>query len=864
MMAVPTQRSEMLCILYCDIIGSTGKARVARMMGQEEAYNAQLDTFRTLWREALNANGGRHGKWRGDGWLATFADPLEGIRAVVEAREAMRVSGLLKTFPVRLGLHVGTVSLRSDAELQGADVSLGERVMSAAQPDQILVSGAFAEAIQTYLPNEYGLHELGQWPLKGFERPIRLCGLSAPGFPTGSATLAPNLRWQGNLPPPLDRFIGRKRELKELQTYFRRSRPSERCLTLVGAPGSGKTRLAQELGRKLQQRFAEGVCFIPLEEVTDAEGVLPRIALPFALPLGQNSDLLYSLQRELAERTILLILDNFEQVGSAADVLLELLHRLPSLHLLVTSREPLGLRGERLYDLQPLELPEQTTSARVIAAADSVQLFVERAQRVNRAFQLTEENARGVANICQAVAGLPLAIEIMAAAARYRSLESLLEAGNELLDIKAGIVGLPLRQQSLRACLEWSYANLSESARLLFVQLGMFETVFAEDDVYEVCTATEIADGLAELRRKSLLVSSDVREPRPYRLLVPVREYALSHLGVPTERLRQRFIAVFTRRACALYDVCYSQGAEKEAVQGIRADLENFRSAWNMACQDGSTQIIADLGVAMTSFAPLLPRAANIEDWLDTTERALQQLEDTYRLGRIANTRARLASIRGAYAEASTHQRRVLDCLEAIGSPTEVADAHSTLALFALRAADFDSAAEQARLGRELSQRCGNGKAEALALCVQANLQVSSHLDQAEESAQQSLRLFEQTEEPVGKVHAYLALAKISECREDLAAAEHYYRTALRLCWELQSFLYMARCAEFAARFYGRSGHTEIADPLLAAVAQVQKTQGMLETARLALPEGKQALLDEPIILEDAVQSVLLATPMFP
>ncbi|HZO86742.1 MAG TPA: AAA family ATPase [Chthonomonadaceae bacterium] len=856
----PTQcPTEMLCILFSDIVSSTPPWVKARREGQDAAYNADLYRSLCLWREALRVAGASFLKSTGDGVMAVFGDPHAALQALVQGRRALSADAFGKTVSLRVGLHIGAVSRLPDGDIAGPDAALGARIMEAAQGGQILVSESWASQIKPYLPAEYRLHDLGEARLRGFDTPVRLFQLSAPGWL--EAALPPSPR--SNLPPPLDRFVGRKRELRALRRYL--ADPVQRCVTLVGTGGCGKTRLALEVAREAQADFPDGVYFVALEESTEAGHVLARLASALSLSLSPNADILCLLQAALTGRRALLVLDNFEQALSAVCVVSTLLETLPALRLLVTSREPLQAHGERIYDLDPLEVPAPDASLRQTATCESVRLFVERVQAVHRQFKLTEASAPEVAAICRALSGLPLALEIVAAEARYRPLAQLRsEIHAELLDIERRLRDSSPRQRTLRATFEWSYRQLSEADRALFAQLGLFETAFSEADVYDVCTGADLGSGLRRLQDKSLICFDQTASERPYRLLIPLREYARDCLGPPTGAVRRRFIAAFTRKAQSLRDAYYDND-EGRALSGMRADLDNFRAAWMLACEDGEPQIIADLGMAVTFFAPLLPRATNLEAWLDTTLSALRRLNDTYRIGKLLNTRARLASTRGAFVQAVQFQSQALECLLPCGAPGEVADLHSTLAFFALRAQNYALAETHARQGIEWARKADDGGSEAMALYVLACVLTPSDLEQATKMAERSLALFQSQNQSRGIAHASLALAAIAEAQANLALAEARYRTAVRLCWEKREEVQLARCLEALARFYARCGVLTLADELLTAAAHAQRTLGMPETASLALPEAAHAPLEgEPPTLDHAVEYVLSAPPAFP
>lgn len=567
-MQVPLRPTRTLCIVYGDLVGSTPLSVKAEREGRRDDHESRVEGLIALWRETLFAGGGEFFKGQGDGFLATFSDARTALDAVVAARYRVESLKELRTLPMRIGLHVGAVRVAEDSDIGGAEAALAHRVMSCAEGSETLLSEACAVQLMPYLPAEHRLQDAGERRLRGFDTPIRVFRLQAPGLSVAVAKAADNASLVC-LPAALNRFIGREQERATLSRLLRD--PQNRCVTLVGPPGAGKTRLSIETAREAAPAFSAGVIFVELEEATDTAGVMTRVAAALSIPIGLNTDPLAMVEAGLSGRNVLLVLDNFEQALTAAADLARLLARLPDLQVLATSREPLQIRGERVYALDPLPLPNQGESLRSIRARDSVKLFVERAQAWDRRFRLTAENAPDVVRLCRTLAGMPLAIEIVAAEVRYQPLARLAEEINSiLLDLNFHCCDVPERQRSLRAAFDGSFLRLSDADRLLFCQLGLFETPFGEDEIHDVCTGADLTNGLRRLCDRAL-VSHDIRSVEaPYRLLPPIREYTRDRLGEPSGALRRRFIAAFTRRAQRLRDAFHHNRSEPAALRRLR------------------------------------------------------------------------------------------------------------------------------------------------------------------------------------------------------------------------------------------------------------------------------------------------------
>jgi predicted ATPase/DNA-binding SARP family transcriptional activator len=409
---------------------------------------------------------------------------------------------------------------------------------------------------------------------------------------------------KGNLPAPPTALVGRELELAAVTGLLRRG--DVRLVTLTGAGGTGKTRLALEAAWELARTLADGGYFVDLAPLEDPDDVVPAIA--HALPLGEGrGTTLDSIKEALRDRTALLLLDNFERVDAAAPVVSELLAAAPGLAVLVTSRSVLRLSGEHEYPVPPL------------AQNEAVALFVARAEAVRHGFRLGADNAAAVAEICVAVDGLPLAVEL--AAARVRQLEP-----SELADrlserfavLTEGPRDHPTRHQTLRATIEWSHDLLDEEERDVFAALGVFAGGWTAEDAEAVCKAP--AEALDRLADRSLLR----RDGNRYSMLETIREYAVERLEARknAERLRRRhavrFGALAEEAAAVLWDPV--QGPRRvEWLDRLELEYGNLRAALAWAAEADRE---LELRIAVGLFEFWLSRS-HYEEGLGWLERAL-------------------------------------------------------------------------------------------------------------------------------------------------------------------------------------------------------------------------------------------------
>jgi predicted ATPase/DNA-binding CsgD family transcriptional regulator len=380
---------------------------------------------------------------------------------------------------------------------------------------------------------------------------LQLIGDDTDGFQI--ATPEQPLAARHSLPVETTRFIGRRHELDAISRLLNRTR----LLTLVGPPGTGKTRLSLRVGWHSIGAFRDGVHFISLAPIHDPAQVIYAIAAPFGIQERHGQPLIETLKHALREQHVLLILDNFEHLLAVAPLVSELLAVAPHLKVLATSRESLHLYGEQVFSVPPLELPlPDVVDLEALVACEATALFVQQAQAVQADFALTEENAEAIAKICVRLEGLPLAIELAAARIKLLTPALLLARLNSRLDLlTGGAKDLPVRQRTLRNTLEWSYNLLSAGEKHLFARLAVFSGSSSLEAIEAVCEqglSVDVFEGITSLVDKSLLHQVDVlaNEPR-FAMLETVREYAQQCLGESGEHtiMQQRHAAYFVTLA---------------------------------------------------------------------------------------------------------------------------------------------------------------------------------------------------------------------------------------------------------------------------------------------------------------------------
>src|SRR5256885_1835857 len=572
--------------LFSDIEGST---RLLQHLG--ERYPNVLEEYRSLVRTAFHAWSGHQVDTQGDGFFVAFARASEAIGAAVEMQRSLASHAWPEdvVVRVRMGLHTGEPELTSEGYV-GLDVHQAARIMSAGHGGQILLSQSTRELLEQELPAEVSLRDLGVHRLKDLQRPTRLFQVVIADLPADFPPLRTLDAHANNLPIQPTPFIGREQEVQECLHLLRRD--EVRLLTLTGPGGIGKTRLALQVAAELSEVFPDGLSFVNLAPLRDPALVVPTIAEALDLQETGEQPLLDLVKAFLREKRLLLLLDNFEQVVSAALQVAELLAACPQLKVLVTSRMGLHVQAEQEFTVPPLAVPEPRHLPDLVALSqyEALALFLSRAQTVKPEFQLSNANARSVAEICRHLDGLPLAIELAAARLKLLPPQALLaRLGQRLAVLTSGARDVPLRQQTLRNTITWSYDLLGAAEQQLFRRLSVFVggwTLEAAEALYVALDdgrsdgAGALLDHMTSLLDNSLLhrMDSEGNELR-FAMLETIREYALEALA------ESRELNVAREAHAAYYLRLVEAEQEREGVrQGERLELlelehDNLRAA---------------------------------------------------------------------------------------------------------------------------------------------------------------------------------------------------------------------------------------------------------------------------------------------
>ncbi|MGA7464177.1 helix-turn-helix transcriptional regulator [Mycobacterium sp.] len=564
----------------------------------------------------------------GDSFVAAFARASDAVAAALEMQRAP-----LAPIRLRIGVHTGEIQLRDEGNYAGPTINRTARLRDLGHGGQTLLSGTTEDLVAERLPADAWLTNLGTHALRDLPRPERVIQLCHPDlvndFPPLRVSKAVISQ---RLPVQLTSFVGRQAELSQVHELLTQNR----LLTLTGAGGAGKTRLAIQTAGQLSGEFGEfpeGIWYVDLAPVTDPELVPLTVARVFGLPDQPGRSTMDTLLRFVRDRQILVVLDNCEHLLDASAALVAaLLREAARLTVLATSREAIGVAGEVSWRVPSLSL-----------ADEAIALFTERARRARPDFAVTDDNDAVVAEICARLDGLPLAIELAAARVRALSLAEILDSLHDRFRLLTGGARTAVRrQQTLRASVDWSHALLTEPERVLFRRLAAFLGGFDFDAAQTVASGGEVEryqvlDQLTLLVDKSLVVADDSRGRTRYRLLETVRQYALEKLGESGEAdaVRARHRDHYTAMAAVL-DAPAGRDYEQR-VEQAEIEIDNLRAAFGWSREHSEIELALALA---SSLQPLWLGRGRLREGLAWFDTALADL-DAQHLEVAAAVRAR-------------------------------------------------------------------------------------------------------------------------------------------------------------------------------------------------------------------------------
>jgi predicted ATPase/class 3 adenylate cyclase len=747
--ALPERR--LVAVMFTDMVGYT-----ALMQADEKAAVERRDRYVRALDRAHEAAGGTVVQRLGDGSLSMFPSALAAVQAAVAMQRELGGAGI----PVRIGIHVGDVLVETE-RLTGDAVNVAARVESFAVPGSVFLSDTAYDQVKNQL--DLQVAALGSFQFKNVGRPFDLYAVADVGLVVpdrselegkGEAVVA----IRSPLPHPAGELLGRERDLLDLVGLVR----ANRVVTMTGPGGVGKTRLATDVARAVASEFPDGAAFVGFADVTDPAGFLPTLAAALDVKEAEERSFADGIVTLIGDRKVLLVLDNFEQIVSAAPNVAELVSRCPGLRLLVTSRIPLRIAAESLYAVDPL------------APDDAVALFARRAEAASSGFDAAE-HGDVVSEVCRRLDGLPLAVELAAARVRLLGPEGLRDRLDHALALlTTGARDSHERQKTLRATIDWSYSLLEPPTQEAFRRLAVFAGGCTLADA-EAVTGEGTLDEL-----EALIDAALVQANGRLRMLQTIADYAREQLeesGDAAEvaaRHARRYAAVAREIRDAV------EGTEQLAAieRGILEE-DNLQAALDTllaAARAGDAQAL-ELGLQMSGDLYMYWHIRGKNLTARDNAAAFLQLSATPSIGRVgALVTAGLGSwMAGQIERSKSEWTEAKELAQTLGAGRELCLANFSLALALLLLdppAGLAAARESAELGRSLDFQWG----EAIASTVQGMLETATG-DEASATASLShaLEIQQRLGDSEGAGVSLGGLAVLAVQRGDRAAALDLY-----------------------------------------------------------------------------------------
>jgi predicted ATPase/class 3 adenylate cyclase len=862
-----------LTFLFTDIEGST-------KLWERDSSVMQVALVRhdEILRDATEQHGGYVFKTVGDAFCCAFPTAPDALDAALETQRRLLTSEWQETGPlrVRMALHTGAAEER-DGDYFGPPVNRVARLLSAAHGSQVLLSLPTQELVRDQLPWGTTLRDLGEHRLKDLFRPERVFQLLAPELPSEFPPLRTLEAYRNNLPLQPTPLVGREKEVSDVCDLL--GGEETRLLTLTGPGGIGKTRLALQAAADLLEDFPDGAFLAQLATLSEVELFLPAVAETLDVKEVREQPLDESLRDYLSERRLLLVLDNFEQVLEAAPDVTELLAEAPGLKVLATSRAPLGLYGEHEFPVPPLTLPDLKSPPPLerLTQYEAVGLFLDRAQAIKPDFEITNESAPAVAEICVRLDGLPLAIELAAARIKMLPPKAMLQRlSSRLKLLTGGARDLPERQRTLRATIEWSYALLDEGEHVLFGRLAVFSGGRTLEAIEAICDAegdlpVDAFEGVSSLLDKSLLRQEEGpnEEPR-FVMLETVHEFAREKLGKSAEA--EEIKRVHAEYFLTLAEEAYPQlrGPDQlEWLERLEAEHDNMKAALSRALERKEAEVALRLGGALWWFWSLRGYYSEGMRWLEEALAMDGRVSPEVRAMALAGTGA-LASEQGDLDRAKEAYEEGLELLEHEGREAReakllllgllgwvawdreelgqagelfeeglelsrelsdtwwIATSLSNLALVPQSRGDYERATELYEKSMDLFREQGDKQGLAYCLNNLAMLVYSQgDLGRATQLTEEGVALLRELGDRGGVALALCNLGWIALLQDDLGRAADLYRESLSLSWDAGLNPIVQSALEGFACLAGAKGDVERAARLWGAAQALQEAKGI-------------------------------------
>ena len=816
-----TPAQSPVTFLFTDVEGSTRLWETH----PDAMPDALAEHFRIL-NQAVAAGDGTLVSDTGDGVFAVFPAAKAAVGAAVATQHALAAAswGAVGPLLVRMGLHTGHAD-RGHEDFHGTEVNRCARLMAAAHGGQVIVSEATYVLVRDDAPTDVSFLDMGEHRLKDLARPERIHQILHPGLRVEFPPLRSLSAFPNNLPAELSSFIGRKQELAAVGDALARAR----LVTLTGAGGAGKTRLALQVAADQIERHPDGVWLVDLAGLVDPGLVTQAVLAALRVPELPGRPVLDVLTGYLASRDVLVVLDNCEHlIGAAAEVVEALLRAAPKARFIATSREPLNVPGEVSWRVPSLSLPDEAGDP-ATDRSEAVALFVERAQAADPSFALTPEREDVVATIARRLDGLPLAIELAAARVRALSVDEIAARLHDRFRLLTGGARTALpRQRTLEAAVAWSYELLEENEQRLFARLSVFAGSFDLDAVEAVCSGdpiqpAQVLDLLTRLVDKSLVSVVHAGGATRYRLLETLRDYARNRLAASGDA--QSVHDAHTRWAVAFAESAGAQlqGPDQASrLQEIAASRDDLRAALARTLEAGDPESGLRIMVGLTTLWQVTGMR-EARSWLEQ----LLEREDAVAprlFGLALSLYGVVLGIHGLRERSADVQERALRLLREVGDERGIAWSTHYLGIERWGSSRPEEVKELTLEALAAFEQLG--EPIGILRCLWWLILWELEFGDVAEAVRHGARLRQMASRmpgPIGRAHAAEAAGLLARVQGDLDEAGERLREAVGLHVMIRNIICLSHCLEHVALWTLDRGDPQEAATLLGAVDAIRE-----------------------------------------
>jgi len=843
--------SSSLTFLFTDIEGST------------RLWDSQPDLMRTalarhdaIMKAAIDAAGGHVFKTIGDAFCAAFPEALGAVQAALAAQLALASEAWPGMDPirVRMAIHTGEAECR-DSDYFGPPLNRVARLLNLGHGGQTLLSLAAYSLVSETDLGSMAFKDLGEHRLKDLQRPEHVFQLQHPLLqesfkPLRSLDTLPN-----NLPQQVTTFVGRDRELRSIKRLMSQSR----LLTLTGAGGTGKTRLALQAAVDLLDPSSEGSWIVEFGSLGDPALVPQTLASVLGVREEPTKPLTETLVQYLKPKKLLLLVDNAEHLLNAiARLVDQIVRQCPHVQILATSREPLSVNGEQTYRVPSLTVPDPSKRYKLedLTKFESVRLFMDRAILANSLFGINDSNSAAIAQLCHRLDGIPLAIELAAARVRALPVEKIAERLDDRFRLLTGgsRTALP-RQQTLRAMIDWSYDLLNDKERTVFRRLSVFSGGWTLEAAEQICSDHiiedwEILDLLQSLLDKSLAILDETSQR--YRFSETVRAYGRDALVALNEssELRTQHLNYFGSLAQSTEELLGGPQAV-EALTRLDFEQRNLRAAIEWGLEGGDTVQASRLANSISMFFQVRGEFTEGSSIYQSLVIKLPQVAKPERASALANLGV-LSFRLTQYESAKNALAESLDLFLELGDDYGAAKAVNTMGVISLQLGDYDSASTSFERALALFKSVGDPRRIAMTLNNLGILAVHHNdLKRARDLYNEALQLNKQVGNRAFEAGNLTNLADLALREGDAQTARTLAREACEMHLELGDRLNLQDTLEVLAPAERLLGRPRIAAMLFAIKEAQMEELGtkvapyVLEEYRRNVSEVREALGDE-------------------